>query len=70
MLRPSALAFVIASNVPMKVVAMPVTTVSGPPNLNRSRVVASLHGTPWTAMTALMRLTTSPAVSAHQSGLQ
>ena len=64
MLRPRSLARVIASNVPMNVVAMPVTTVSGPPNLNRSRVVASLQATPWTAITALIRLTTSPAVSA------
>ena len=65
------LALSIASQVPMNVVAIPVTTVSGPPNLNRSRVDVSRHWTPSAASLVLIRVTTSPALSACiRAGLQ
>ena len=59
MLSPAALARWTTSKVQNTVVAIPVTSVSGPPNLKVSRYVVSRHGTP---RFFLMRSTTSPAV--------
>src|SRR5215212_6921476 len=59
MFWPAAAAFLITSKVDITVVAMPVTGVSTPPDLNVS-VGPPRHGTP---RFALIRSTTCPAVS-------
>src|SRR3569832_946773 len=60
MLHPASTARLIASYEQNIVVAIPFTTVSGPPNLNVSRYVCSRHGNPRCDFT---RATTSPAVN-------
>src|SRR5579871_1717343 len=63
MLRPALLARSSTRKLPPNDVAMPVTGISGEPNLKVSRTLLSPHGSPtFSSVAFLMRFTTSPAV--------